>query len=266
MKFSRTIEQLGLGITLAAALCTAGQARDLDQIKQSGVLRVAIAMGVPMFSYANAQMQPEGSDVSTAELMAKDMGVKLQLVEITNAARVPTIQTGKADVAVANLSITPERAKVIDFSIPYASLQTIVAAPKSVNIKGYADLKGVTIGVTRATVNDSDISKNASFANIRRFEDDATLVTAAASGQVPVVSTQWPNVVEINKKLKKTPFETKFVEQEFMLGVAMTQGTPKLKAWTNKWIETNLKNGKLEAIYKRYHGTDLSPLVVNQKF
>jgi polar amino acid transport system substrate-binding protein len=264
MKFSHTIRQVGLGVALTA-LCAAGYASGLDQIKQSGTLRVAIAMGVPMFSYANAQMQPEGSDVATAELLAKDLGVKLQLVQITNAARVPTIQTNKADIAVANLSITPERAKVIDFSVPYASLQTIVAAPKALKIKDYADLKGVRIGVTRATVNDADITKNASFANIRRYEDDATLVTAAVSGQVQAVSSQWPNVAEINKKLKKTPYETKFVEHEFMLGVAMQKDTPKLKAWINEWIKTNLKNGKINAIYKKYHGSDLSPAVLNQK-
>jgi len=264
MKFTNTVKQLGLGVALAA-LCSAACANGLDQIKKEGVIRVAIAMGVPMFSYANAQMQPEGSDVATAKLLAKDLGVKLQLVQITNAARVPTIQTGKADIAVANLSITAQRAKVIDFSVPYASLQTIVAAPKSLKIKDYADLKGVRIGVTRATVNDADISKNASFANIRRYEDDATLVTAAVSGQVQAVSSQWPNVAEINKKLKKHPYEIKFVEHEFMLGIAMQQNTPKLKAWINEWIKANLKNGKLNAIYKKYHGNDLSPKVLAAK-
>ena len=249
----------------AAGLCAFGvaaHAGDLDQIKKDGVIRVAIAMGVPMFSYANAQMQPEGSDVSTAELLAKDLGVKLELVPITNAARVPTIQTGKADLAVANLSITEERAKVIDFSVPYASLQIIVAAPKALKITGYKDLKGVKIGVTRATVNDTDITKNAPDANIRRFEDDATLVTAAASRQVEAISSQWPNVAEVNKKLKNSPYETKFVQHEFMLGIAMPKQTPKLKAWVDDWVRANLKNGRLNEVYKKYHGSDLSPKVI----
>lgn len=250
---------------VAASLCAFGmtaQAGDLDQIKKDGVIRVAIAMGVPMFSFANAQMQPEGSDVSTAEMMAKDLGVKLELVPITNAARVPTIQTGKADLAVANLAITDERAKVVDFSVPYASLQIIVAAPKDVAITDYKDLKGLPIGVTRATVNDTDITKNAPDANIRRFEDDATLVTAAASGQVKAVSSQWPNVAEINKKLKSDPYESKFVQHEFMLGIAMPKQTPQLKEWVDAWVRTNLKNGRLNDAYKKYHDNDLSAAVL----
>lgn len=259
MKFKKT------AWIAAASLCAFGMtahAGDLDQIKKDGVIRVAIAMGVPMFSYANAQMQPEGSDVSTAEMLAKDLGVKLELVPITNAARIPTIQTGKADIAVANLSITAERSKVIDFSVPYASLQIIVAAPKELKIADYKDLKGVKIGVTRATVNDTDITKNAPDANIRRFEDDATLVTAAASKQVQAISSQWPNVAEVNKKLKNDPYETKFVQHEFMLGIAMPKQTPKLKAWLDEWVRKNLKNGNLNAAYKKYHGNDLSPSVL----
>src|SRR3546814_20789815 len=104
-------------------------------------LRVAIAMGVPMFGYANAEMQPEGSDVATDKLLAQDMGVKLQLVQITNAARVPTIQTNTDDIAVANLPITPPPTKVINFSIPYASLQTSIAATPAMTTQHYSDLK-----------------------------------------------------------------------------------------------------------------------------
>jgi polar amino acid transport system substrate-binding protein len=50
-----------------------------------------------------------------------------------------------------------------------------------------------------------------------------------------------------------------------MLGIAMQKDTPKLKAWINDWVKANLKNGKLNAIYKKYHGSDLSPAVLNQK-
>ncbi len=263
MKFLHALKLAGFGIGLMG-VCAVSHADSLETIKKNGTIRVAVAMGVPMFSYANASMEPEGSDVDTAKLLAEDLGVKLQLVQITNAARVPVIQTGKADLTVSSLSITPERAKVVDFTVPYASLQTIVAAPKDVQIKNYADLKGVQIGVTRATVNDADITKNAKDANIRRFEDDATLVTAGASGQVRVVSSQWPIVAEINKKQSKDPFEIKFVQNEFMLGIALPKNNPELKAWLDKWIQENLKNGKLNAIYKKYHGNELSEKVMNQ--
>ena len=67
----------------------------------------------------------------------------------------PTLQAKRADLVIADLSITPERAKVVDFSIPYAVITIIVGGTKSTNVKNYADLDGKTIGLTRATVNDT---------------------------------------------------------------------------------------------------------------
>ena len=264
MKRVKTIFGSLFALTLVSAVGLAS-AGELDQIKAAGKIRIAVAMGVPLFSYADANLQPAGSDVDTAKLLAKDLGVKLELVQITNAARIPTIQTGKADLAVANLSVTDERKKVIDFSTPYAALQTIVAAPKAVAIHNYADLAGKDVGVTRATVNDSTITKMAKGANIKRFEDDATLITAAVSGQVGVVSTQAPLIGEINKKTSGKPFETKFVMQNYMLGIALPKNNPKLKEWVDAWVVANLKNGKLNEIYKKYHGADLPESVTKVK-
>jgi polar amino acid transport system substrate-binding protein len=41
------------------------------------------------------------------------------------------------------------------------------------------------------------------------------------------------------------------------LAIGMRKDEPKLLAWVNDWVKTNLKNGKLAAIYKRYHGVDI---------
>ena len=255
-----------LSAAAALALCvvaTSSSARDLDEIKQSGEIRIAINEGLPMFSYLGADMQPEGSDIAAAKLIAEDLGVKLKMVSVSTAARIPTIQTGKADITVAALSITPERQQVVDFSIPYSMIEITVAGPKDVKITGYQDLKGMALGVTRATVNDADISKNAPDANIRRYEDDATLVTAAVSHQVKAVSSNPAVMGEINKKLTDNPYETKFVQREFELGVAIPKDNPKLKAWLDEWARNNLKNGKLDAIYKQYHeGRGLSENVL----
>ncbi|NYT62104.1 transporter substrate-binding domain-containing protein [Alcaligenaceae bacterium] len=262
MKFSSTLKKSGIALVLLAT-SAASQADGLDKIRAAGAIKVAIAIGVPIFSYPDANMRPEGSDIDTARLLAQDLGVQLELVQITNAARIPTVHTGKADIAIASLSITPKRAQVVDFSVPYASLQTLVAAPEHVSINSYAGLQGLAIGVTRATVNDTDISKNAGNAHIRRYEDDASLVSAAISGQVIAVSTQWPNVVEINKRQTADPYVIKFVQGEFMLGIAMQKNNPKLKAWIDQWVTNKLKNGDLNRIYKKHHGVDLSAAVLN---
>jgi len=249
-----------IGLVALAALvsvASVAHADALSDIKKRGSIRVATAIGVPLFAYLGPDLQPTGSDVETAKQIAHDLGVKLDLVQITNAARVPTIQAHKADILVANLAITAERAKAVDFSEPYATLEIIVAAKKGVTIKNYADLAGKTIGVTRATLNDLLVSQNAKDANIVRFDDDATLITAAASGQVDLVSTQTAVLNAINDKRPGSPLDVGFVQQSLALGVALPQGEPELKAWLNDWISKKFKNGELNATFKKFHNRDL---------
>ncbi len=252
---------LAATVTAVAALWLAAapvaHADQLDDILKAKKIRIAVAMGIPLFAFVDKNVKATGSDVETARLLARDMGVELELVEITNAARVPTIQTRKADLLVATLAITPERKKVIDFSTPYATLDIIVAAPPDVAIKGYDDLVGKKIGLTRATVNDSLVTKNAKGAEILRFEDDATLITAVVSGQVDIVSSQTTAIAAINERRTQNPVKVKFTQQELNLGIAMPQGEDRLKAWVNAWIKTNFENGKMNAIFSSFHDRDL---------
>lgn len=252
---------LAATVTAVAALWLAAapvaHADQLDDILKAKKIRIAVAMGIPLFAFVDKNVKATGSDVETARLLAHDMGVELELVEITNAARVPTIQTRKADLLVATLAITPERKKVIDFSTPYATLDIIVAAPPDIAIKGYDDLVGKKIGLTRATVNDSLVTKNAKGAEILRFEDDATLITAVVSGQVDIVSSQTTAIAAINERRTQNPVKVKFTQQELNLGIAMPQGEDRLKAWVNAWIKTNFENGKMNAIFSSFHDRDL---------
>src|SRR5690349_4236600 len=127
------------GIAVAAVammgLAQAANADQLDDIKKSGKIRIAVDLGVPPYGMTDDKMQPAGSDIETAKLLAKDWGVEFVHVPTTGASRIPSLQTGKADLVISTLSITPERAKVIDFSKAYAALRTVIAAPKGVALK-----------------------------------------------------------------------------------------------------------------------------------
>ncbi|MDH2327029.1 transporter substrate-binding domain-containing protein [Cereibacter sp. SYSU M97828] len=244
-------------LTAVFALLAGAAHADLQQIKDAGKIRIAVAMGIPQYSYIDGSMQPTGSDVETAKLIAEDLGVDLELVEITNAARVPTIQTGKADIVVSALGITDERKQAIDFSVPYATLAIVVAAPEDVEIASYDDLTGQRIGVTRATTNDQDLTANTSGAEILRFEDDATLITAAVSGQIDILSSQSAVIGGINAKRGGTPMEIKFVQKETNLGIGIPKNNPELKAWLDEWVVTNFEDGTIRTLFTQFHNRDL---------
>ena len=99
------------------------------------------------------------------------------------------LQTNKADIVVSTLSITPDRAKVIDFSIPYADHPSVVGALKSRADQELADLDGKKVAVVRGTTQDTDLTREAKGAQLVRYEDDATMALAVASGQVDILAT-----------------------------------------------------------------------------
>ena len=257
------------GIAIAAiamiGLAQAANADALDDIKKSGKIRIAVDLGVPPYGMTDDKMQPAGLDVETAKALAKDWGVEFVHVSTTGAGRIPALQTGKADLVISTLSITPERAKVIDFSKGYAVLRTVIAAPKNIALKSMADLDGKTVGTVRGTTHDTQLTKEGPKGmKLVRYEDDATEAQAFLSGQVDIFSTAELLVAPIDKKNPARQVEVKFVLDTFKLAVGVKKDEKRLLEEVDKWIATNLKNGKLDAIYKKYHGNGLPDVILNQ--
>jgi polar amino acid transport system substrate-binding protein len=263
MKFATAAR---LALATAALTCIAlaapATADTLDDIKAAKKVRIAIDLAIPPFGMTDDKMQPAGSDVELAKALAKDLGAELEIVPTTGPSRIPSLQTGKADLVVSTLSITPERAKVVDFSIPYADHLSVVAALKDIAIKDYADLAGKRVAVVRGTTQDTDLTKLAKDAQIVRYEDDSTMSLAVASGQADILATARSLLPAINKKNPARTVETKIVMQTNLLGIGMRQNEPKLKEWVNSWVKANLKNRKLDEIYKAYHGVGVAPEIL----
>lgn len=236
-----------------------GRADTLSDIRAAKKIRISIDLTNSPYGKTDEKMQPSGSDVEIAQLLAKDLGVEFELIPTTGSSRIPNLQTNKADLVVSSLSITPDRAKVIDFSVPYADLLSVVAGPKSVNVSKLEDLDGKKVAVTRGTTQDTDLTQRAKGAQIVRYEDDATLALAVASGQADLFATGRAQVLNINNKNPSRGLEPKITLQTFYLAIGVRKNEPELLAWVNNWVKANLKNGKLSAINKKYHGFELSP-------
>lgn len=254
-----TLVRSALVATCLTVAAMAAHADLLDDIMKAKKIRISTDMAIPPAGMMDSSMQPTGSDVETAKLLAKDWGLEIEWVPTTGATRIPNVNTGKADVIISTLSVTPERAKVIDFSKPYAVLQSVVGAPKGAAIKDWADLKGKSITVTRGTTQDTELSAMANDKGFKvvRYDDDATMVTAGATGQAEAVATSVALVNQISSKSPQKPWEPKFVIRNFDLAIGIKQGEPRLMAKLNEWVGANLKNGKLSDIYKKYYGVAL---------
>ncbi|MDP9607185.1 UNVERIFIED_ORG: polar amino acid transport system substrate-binding protein [Variovorax paradoxus] len=264
----RTLLASGIAGVLAGLLCGVAPAHaesgTLAAVRQSKTLRVALEFGRPPWGYKDERLKMTGSDMEAAELLAADLGVKLEIVEVTGPNRVPFLQTNKADVVLSTFSITPERLKVIDFSAPYASAIQIVGAPKSMAIKSEADLKGKRVGVTRATTGDVELTKRAKDLGVEivRFDDESTNMTALASGQVDIVIQEPATLTAVAARNPQRQLEKKFIFTQFPVGIGLRRNDADLKAYLDQWVRGHMADGKLNAIYKKFHGTDLPAEIV----
>src|SRR5580698_7246093 len=100
---------------LAATVASPGAARaealgsgTLDAITKKGTLTVGISLGTPPYGVTNAQMEPDGYDVSIAKLLARELGAKVEVVDTVAANRIPSLTSGKVDIVISSFSITPE--------------------------------------------------------------------------------------------------------------------------------------------------------------
>ena len=256
--FAAMIACMGLGYTMQPAAAEDG----LAAIKQRHKILVAIDLGNPPHGMMDDKFQPVGSDVDTAKLLAQDMGVDLEIVKVPTPSRVQFLLSNKADVVISALSITPERKKVVEFSIPYAELMTVVAAPAAMPIKTYADLAGKGVAVTRGTVNDQYLTKgveNVPNVNVMRFEDDPTSSTAITSGQLQVYASSLPLILQLKQSHPSLDLQVKFTMQGFPIAITFRKNDPNLKAYLDNWVATNLRNGKLVDIYKKWQDVVISP-------
>lgn len=260
------LSSLVSAMLLAAPLAFVGTAHadQLDNITAAKKIRIAIDLAVPPYGMKDEKLNSTGSDVETAKLLAKSLGVELEIVPTTGANRIPFLQTDKADIVISSLSVTPEREKVVDFSIPYAGISAVVGAPKSMVLSGPADLAGKKVISTRGTTNDQELTKILpAGAQVIRFDDDATSITAVVSGQADIFATAPPLLKTINEKNPAKQMEVKFTMKVNMLAIGLRKNEPKLKEKIDAFVKAQLKSGELNAIYRKFHGADL-PLEVSR--
>jgi polar amino acid transport system substrate-binding protein len=264
---TNSITRRGFGILASAGFAaaafgiTVANAATPEEIKKNGTLRVGVLVDYPPFGGTDANQKPAGYDADVAKLFAKSLGVKLDLVPVTGPNRIPYLLTNKIDVLIATFGITAKRAEQVLFSNPYSALTIYVLAPKSLKIKGPEDLKSVSIGVARASTQDTAITAMApKGTDIKRFDDDATALQALISGQVQALGASNTILAQLNKDYPKMQIEAKITLKAQANGMAFRKSDTELRDYANKFIAEIVKNGELSKINERWFGTPLEKL------
>lgn len=246
-----------LGLAAAALLAASGvQAQTaLDDILKSREIKIAIPTDFPPYGMVGTDLKPQGLDVEMAGYIAQKMGVKVELVPVTSANRIAYLQTRKADLVISTLGKNPDREKVIDFTAAYSPFFQAVFGPKSMSVKTMADLSGKTIGVTRAALEDQELTKVApSGADVKRFEDNNTTVSAYTAGQVQLIATGASVAGNMMAKNPQLGTEYKLLLSDSPNFIGVAKGEDKLRLKVNEVIAEARKNGDLDKMAVKWLG------------
>lgn len=239
----------------ALMMACAGQAMadQLQDIQKRGVLRVAVPQDFPPFGSVGTDLKPQGYDIDMAEYLAKGMKVKLQLVPVTSANRVPYLQTNKVDLVISSLGKNAEREKVIDFSRAYAPFFLGVFGPKDTTLADAKALSGKSIGVTRGAVEDMVLTDIApKDADVKRYEDNNTTLSAYMSGQVQYLATGNVVVAAIARQNPQKAPVSKFMLKDSPCYIGLMKNEPALKSEVDKLVDQALKDGSLNTLSQKW--------------
>jgi len=240
-------------LVASAGFAGLGQADVLVNAQKTGTLRVAVPQDFPPFGTVGPDMKPRGYDIDVANLIGRELGLKVELIPVSSTNRIPYLTTGKADLVISSLGKNPDREKVIDFSIAYAPFFNGIFGPTDIAIKGAADTAGKIVGVTRGSVEDLEFTKVAPpTATIKRFEDNNATISAYLSGQVQLIATGNVVAAAVNERTKIRRLDTKFLIKNSPCYVGVNKGEAALLAKVNEVVGKLKKSGELNQVSQRW--------------
>jgi polar amino acid transport system substrate-binding protein len=236
-------------------------AQTLDRILKDKKIRVAVEVDSPPFGVLDTSGEPDGLEIAAVRQLAKDLGVALEMVQVTAPARIPAVLAGRADVAIASLSMTLDRAKTVAFANPHGALTIVITAPAGTKIAGASDLSGKRIGLTRGTLEEATVPKIApKDCEIVFFDDISATIQALVSGQVDGAGMSGFAAKAIADKNPDKHLESKFTVTTAYYAAVVRPGDWDLLHWINTWVFLHKRDGFFAGIYEKYTGLKLPEL------
>lgn len=259
-RFTRRTAFLVVTLLLGLLGPSIAKADKLQDILERGVVRIIVFGDVPPFGSQNAARELEGFDIDLAAMVAESLGVTLEMVQATAANRIPYLLTDRADINIAAMSVTAERARQVMYSAPYADTSLAVFGPRSAEVASAADIGDLRTSVAKGTTEDLVLTAVAPDADIMRTEDNATAVQAYLSGQSDLLAANSVVVAELAKQNPSAEFDFKFALRRAPAHMTVRMGEHNLLRWIDTFIFQQTLNGELDALHVKWLGGPMQPL------
>ena len=216
-----------------------------------GVLTMATNAEFPPYEFHDGG-EIVGIDVEIAEAIAEKLGMTLEIEDIAFDSIIPEVDSGKADIGLAGMTVSEDRLKNVDFSEPYTTASQVIIVKNESDIAGPDDLAGKYIGVQLGTTGDiyaSDYEEEGS--TIERYSKGFEAVQAMMQGKIDaVVIYLEPAKVFVSENEGIKILDEALTVEEY--AIAVKKGNTELVEKLNGALAELKDSGELQAIIDKY--------------
>ncbi|MGI6153467.1 MAG: transporter substrate-binding domain-containing protein [Christensenellaceae bacterium] len=223
----------------------------IARIQQNGKLVLLTNATFPPYEYLGADSTVAGADVDIVQMIADELGVELEVIDMDFDGLPTALQAGKGDIVAAGMTITEERAQAIDFSVPYTQTKQVIIVNKDdPQVAGKDDFEGKSIGVQLGTTGDMQVGwliDDGVDVEIARYKSNMEAAMDLVNGRLDaIVLDELPakSIAEANNTL--TIIEEPFIEEEYAMAVA--KGNTALLEVVNKILNGLMANDQVTEI------------------
>jgi len=238
-------------ILLFLALGCGGN-KEAEHSKQATILRIGTDATYPPFESINpATGRPAGFDIDLMTEICKFNGWKPQFIAVAFDSIIPGLTSGKYDVVISAMTITPQREVVVDFSDPYYIAGQSIAVPlEDTTIKGVVDLMGKKVGVQLGTTGEM-MAKKMEGLHVFSYDNIGAAFNDMTNGNLHVVLNDYPTTKSFIKKMGTAKIVGEILSTEHY-GIAVRKGDLELLDKINKGLEEIKQSGRFREIHIKW--------------
>jgi polar amino acid transport system substrate-binding protein len=222
----------------------------LANIRSRGTLKVGLAMFLP-WAMHNEKGELIGFDIDVAKQLANNLGVDVQYFPVGQTELISDLDSGRYDIIISGLYVTPRRALQVNFSDFYSQSDvTLLANRKSAgSFRTVADFNksSIRIGVTSGTLYVEIAKRNFPRATIKEYGEEASAMEAVQAGEMDAVLAASPrpdiDAMRFPDKVFLPLAQPLSTQGE---AFAVRKGDPDFINFLNSWIKYHQQNGWLE--------------------
>lgn len=205
----------------------------------------------PPFEYIK-NGEPVGVDPDIAAIIGEKLGKKIKILPIGFSSIIPSIERKLGDIGIAAITITPERQKCVDFSIPYAKSEQFIISLNRFPVTNKDELDGIRIGVKQGTTSHMTVRQiGLKKMDLYTFSTTMHVVKALLNEEIDAAVIDQQTAMWITTQYDQTQSHPLEGTAEYY-AICVQKNNTKLLAEINKILEEMVSQGEIEAFIKKH--------------